>query len=81
MTEESEKCRLSYNPESPYAIASGVTKGYVKYPAIDEVENAKELTKNLSTMRYLRVWKLVTVPEQFYLFQDSKAEKSESEGN
>lgn len=76
LTEESEKCRLMYEPESPYAMAAGVNKGYVKYPLIDEVENAKELTKNLSIMRDLRAWKIVT--EQFYLFEDSEAEKSKS---
>lgn len=54
-------------------MTDGVDKGYVKYPAIDEVENAKELTKNLSIMRCLRGWKLVA--ENFYLFEDSKTEK------
>ncbi len=78
LAEESEKCGLSYDPESPYAITDGVNKGFVKYPAIDEIENAKELTKNLNTMRWLRGWKIVT--EHFYLFEDSKAEKSEAEG-
>ena len=53
-----------------------INKGFVKYPAIDEVENAKELTKNLSIMRDLRAWKITT--EYFYSFEDSNAEKSES---
>lgn len=76
LTEESEKCRLSYEPESPYAMTDRINKGFVKYPAIDEVENAKELTKNLSIMRDLRAWKITT--EYFYSFEDSNAEKSES---
>ena len=78
LAEESEKCRLSYDPENPYAITDGVNKGYVKYPAIDEVENAKELTKNLSTMRWLRGWKIAA--EYLCSFEDSKTEESESEG-
>lgn len=76
LAEESEKCRLSYEPESPYAMTDLINKGYVKYPAIDEVENAKELTKNLSIMRDLRAWKIAT--EYFYSSENSNAEKSES---
>lgn len=68
LIEESEKCRLSYEPENPVAMTDYAMKGYVKYPAIDEVENAKELTKNLSIMRDLRTWKIAT--EYFHSFED-----------